>query len=59
MIEGQGRGSSQGREQGWGQVWGRVKVSGVKGGVMVAGLGIGARGAVGFSGGVEMKRKCS
>ena len=63
MIFGQGWGAvkvgGQGREQGWGQVRGRVKVRGSREGVMVGGLGIGARGAVGFSGGVEMKRKCS
>ena len=39
----------QGRVQGWGRV--RVKVRGSREGVMVGGLGVGVRGAVGFSGG--------
>ena len=48
----------QGRGQGWGRV--RVKVRGSREGVMLGGLGVGVRGAVGFSAGrFEMKRKCS
>ena len=62
MVEGQDQGHDRGsragersrlgghgREQGWGQVRGRVKVRGSREGVMVGALGIGARGAVGFS----------
>ena len=40
---------AQGRGQGWGRV--RVKVRGVKGGVMVGGLGVGVRGQSGLVGG--------
>ena len=40
---------SQGRGQGWG--WVRDKDRGVKGGVMVGGLGVGVRGQSGIVGG--------
>ena len=39
----------QGRGQGWGRM--RVKVRGLRELVMVGGLGVGVRGAVGLSGG--------
>ena len=63
MIEGQGRGSGQG----WGLRSGTRLGSSlgggqgqeVRGGGHSMGLSIGARGAVGFFGDVEMKRKCS
>ena len=68
MVEGQDQCHDQGSRAGSGQGWGlrsgtRLRSSsgegqgqGVKGGCHGWGLGVGARGAVGFSWGVQMKR---
>ena len=63
MVEGQGRGSGQGWGSRSGQVWGQGRGEGqgqgVKGGGYDRGYMCWSPGAVGFSGGVEIKRICS